>query len=116
MDFLETVAFLGVGFVSLVALGATILAFARGAGSDTPLLLYSMLRRQGDDVARMATASGSREFAVAVRQCLNCPATVRCRSWLDSGKRQGFEAFCVNAGYVSHLRGLASLARGKKWT
>jgi hypothetical protein len=65
MDFLETVAFLGIGLVGLIALGATFLALWRGA-SDKPVLLYAMLRRQGDDVARVATASGSRDFAVAV--------------------------------------------------
>lgn len=110
MDFLETIAFLGAGLVALIAVGATFLVLWRGA-SDAPVLLDAMLRRQGDDVARLATASGSRDFAVAVRQCLGCPATVRCRAWLDSGKRQGYEAFCSNAGYVSRISSLTT-----RWT
>jgi len=115
MDFLETVAFLGAGVVCAIALAAVFLAMWRGAGSDRPVLLYALLRRQGDDIARVATASGSRDFAVAVTKCVHCPATVRCRAWLDSGKRQGFEAFCANAGYVSRLRGLMSLVREARW-
>jgi Family of unknown function (DUF6455) len=114
VDFLEMVAFLGIGVVGLIALGATFLALWRGA-SDKPVLLYAMLRRQGDDVARVATDSGSRAFAVAVTQCLRCPATERCRAWLDSGEKRGFEAFCGNAGYVSRIRGLTSFARRSRW-
>ena len=112
MEFMQMVAFLGIGFVGLIALGVTFLALWRGA-SERPVLLYAMLRRQGDDVARVATGSGSSDFALAVNQCLCCNAAARCRAWLDSGKRQGFEAFCANAGYVSRLR---ALVRGEKWT
>ncbi len=117
MDFIEIVAYLGAGFVGFLVLGAIVLASWRGgAPSDAPVLLYSLLRRLGDDTARAATASGSRDFAVAVKQCLSCPATVRCRAWLDSGRRQGFEGFCANAGYVSRVHDLISVAREKKWT
>jgi hypothetical protein len=115
MDFLETVAFLGASLVGLIALGATFLALWRGA-PNAPVFLHAMLSRQGADVARIATASGSREFAIAVNRCLCCNSAARCRAWLDSGKQQGFEAFCANAGYVSRLRALAPLVRGKEWT
>ena len=115
MDFLETVAFLGGGLVGAIALAAVFLALWRGA-PDVPVFLHAMLRRQGDDVARLATASGSRDFALAVNQCRCCNAAARCRAWLDSGKREGFDAFCANAGYVSRMRSLAALARRSTWT
>ena len=110
MDLLESLAF-SVGLLGLIALGAVAIGLWRGT-PDGQVLLYEMLARQGGDVARTALASGSRDFAVAVKQCLSCPATVRCRAWLDSGKRQGFEAFCANTGYVASLR---DLLRGTKW-
>jgi hypothetical protein len=110
MEFMQMVAFLGIGFVGLIALGATFLNLYRGA-SDKPVLLYAMLQRQGGGVARVATASGSRDFALAVNQCLCCNSAARCRAWLDSGKREGFDAFCGNAGYVSRIRSLTT-----KWS
>jgi hypothetical protein len=115
MEFMQTVAFLGLGFIGLIVLGIALVALWR-ASSDQPVLLHAMLRSQGDHVARVATASGSRDFAVAVKQCLRCPATARCRAWLDSDTKGGFEAFCGNAGYVSRIRGLVAFAGRARWT
>lgn len=115
MEFMQTVAFLGLGFIGLIVLGIA-LAALWPSSSDKPVFLHAMLRSQGDDVARVATASGSRDFALAVKQCLRCPATARCRAWLDSDTQGGFEAFCGNAGYVSRIRGLVTFARGARWT
>ena len=111
MDLLESLAF-SVGLLGLIALGTVAIGLWRGT-PDGRVLLYEMLARQGGDVARTALASGSRDFAVAVKQCLACPATARCSAWLDTGKQQGFEAFCSNAGYVARLRGLIG---GTRWT
>ena len=111
MDLLQSLAF-SVGLLGLIALGAVAIGLWRVA-SDGRVLLYEMLARQGDDVARTALASGSRDFAVAVTQCLACPASGRCRSWLDSGSKLGFEAFCPNAGYVSRIRSLVFVRSGK---
>lgn len=88
-----------------------LLAFWRGADRDAPVLLYEMLRRQGSEVARFAIGSGSRSFALAVRQCTSCRSAARCQAWLDAGERKGFEEFCSNAGYVSRVRMLATIAR-----
>jgi hypothetical protein len=101
MDLLQSLA-ISVGLLGLIALGAIAIGLRRGK-PDGRVLLYEMLARQGGDVAHAALAAGNREFAVAVKQCLACPATGSCRAWLDSGKRQGFEAFCANAGYVARL-------------
>lgn len=110
------VAFLGAAVVGGIALVAIVLALWQGANPDVPVLLYPMLRRQSEEAARIATGSGSRSFATAVKQCVQCQCTTRCRVWLDSGKRQGFEAFCANAGYVSRVQGLTSFTRRKEWT
>ena len=66
-----------------------------------------MLRRQSDRAASIAIASGSRDFAVAVSRCVGCAARSECRAWLDSGRDEGYGKFCINAGYVSLMRGLA---------
>ena len=111
MDLLESLVFC-FGLLGLIALGILAMGLWRSA-PDGQVLLYQMLGRQGDDVARIALASGSRDFAVAVNQCLGCDSAARCRAWLDSDKREGFDAFCANAGYVSRL---TLLAQEKKWT
>jgi hypothetical protein len=75
---------------------------------DAPVLLYEVLRRQGDDVARLAIASGSRSFELAVRECLHCSSAGRCKAWLDGASRDDLEQFCANVGYVAQMRGLAT--------
>ena len=113
MNLLPTVTFFGAIVVGLIALTAILLAFGRGErpAASASLYLYEMLRSQGDGVARLAIASGGRSFALAVRQCLRCPNTARCREWLDAGRREGYGEFCGNAGYVLRMRGLAPWTR-----
>lgn len=106
MSFLETVAVLSGIILTLAVVGAVVLTQWRGLEGG-PVPLYDMLRRQDPRAATMAVASGSRDFALAVRRCVACDAGTRCREWLDSGSRTGFEAFCRNAGYVSRQRDLA---------
>jgi hypothetical protein len=72
------------------------------------LLFGDMLSRQGASVLRLAISSGGRQFLVAMRQCATCPSFARCQSWLESGAAEGYETFCPNAGFVSHLKSLAS--------
>jgi hypothetical protein len=110
MDMIYTVTFFGSIALGLIVLAAIALSFLSGAGPGAPVLLYDMLRHQGDGVARLAIASGSRGFELAVRECLHCSNTAQCKAWLDSRRREGFEAFCANAGYVSRMRNVAALA------
>jgi hypothetical protein len=42
-----------------------------------------------------------------VRRCVGCAEAARCRSWLDAGRREGYDAFCPNAGYVERIAALA---------
>jgi hypothetical protein len=114
MAFLETVGFLG-GALFVVIVVAAVFMASWSHASGGPVLLYEMLRRQGDDVARFATASGSRDFALAVNQCVRCASTARCRAFLDSRRRDGFDAFCGNASYVANMRGIATLTRAPRW-
>ena len=95
----------------LVLLGAISLYAALRAwksADDGPVLLGEMLGRQGKDALHMAAASGAYDFASAVRRCANCAAAQHCRSWLDSGAREGYEDFCPNAGYVGRIAALTA--------
>lgn len=114
MDLLESVAFLGGAVFAVIVVAAIVMALWNRV-ADSPVLLYTMLRRQGDDVARLATTTGGRDFALAVNRCVRCSATARCRAFLDSGRRDGFEAFCGNANYVSNMRGITLLTRARRW-
>jgi len=109
MSLLETVAVLatfGVGFITLCAI-----LLAWRAPQTEPVMIYTLLRRQGDQVARAAIAAESRDFRLAVKRCLHCVATAQCRAWLDAGGRDGFDAFCPNAGYVEGIARLHRSAR-----
>ena len=106
MSFIESIAVLGGTFFLVILIGAVVMAEWRGLPAG-PLPLYEMLVRQSPRAAGMALASGSRDFALAVRQCVTCKARTQCRTWLDLGKRDGFDEFCANAGYVSRMRSLA---------
>src|SRR4051812_47513692 len=112
MDFLTTIAFTGAALIGVFLAVCVLLAALHGASAEArPVLLAEMLRRQGNDVARLALSTGGPGFANAVRQCLDCKASARCNAWLDSGARASYDAFCPNAGYVSRMRDLATLRR-----
>ena len=108
MAFLESIAIMGAAAVVLIPLGYIAVVAWRGGWSDSrPVLLGELLRSQGEGVARLAIAPGGHGFALAVRRCLDCEAKVQCRAWLDSGKREGYEVFCPNAGFVERLKRIA---------
>ncbi len=75
---------------------------------EPPVLFGDMLSRQGPAVLRIAISSGGHQFRMAMRQCASCPVLARCESWLESGATEGYEDFCPNAGFLSHLKSLAS--------
>ena len=106
MSLIESIAILGGTFLLVFLVGAVVMAQWRGLPAG-PLPLYEILVRQSPRAAGMALASGGRDFALAVRQCVTCKARTQCRAWLDSGRRDGFEEFCANEGYVSRMRTLA---------
>jgi hypothetical protein len=104
MELLSLIAVMGGTLLGLVITAAVLLALWSRDALEKPLLLERVLRRQGDDVAHRALASGSQDFAGAVRQCLRCAEAAQCRAWLASGARQGYQWFCPNAGYIDRMR------------
>lgn len=93
----------------LLILGAcvVVMLWNGGTAGAGAVLLEQMLRRQGDEVARVAIASGDRNFALAVGQCTRCNEAAQCRAWLQSGASDGYQTFCPNAGYVRRMKLLA---------
>jgi len=109
MELAALIAALGGGLlVLLIATCIVLTLWSQGFGDASPVLLGEMLRRQGDEVARLALASGDRSFAVALRQCTRCNEAAQCRAWLYSGAREGYQTFCPNAGYVHRVKMLAT--------
>ena len=116
MMFLESIAIMGTAGIVLVVIGYIVLmTWRRGWSDSRPVLLGELLRSQGEGVARLAIAPGGHGFALAVRRCLDCEAKVQCRAWLDSGKREGYEAFCPNAGFVARMKSLAGATGRAPW-
>lgn len=108
MELLASLA-VSVGLLGLfVSIYLVLMLLQQGFGDASPVLLEKMLRRQGDDVARLALASGDRNFALALRQCTRCTQAAQCRAWLYSGAKEGYETFCPNAGFVGRMKLLAS--------
>lgn len=108
MELLSSIAIMSGSLLALfIGACVVVLLWQQGFGDASPVLLERMLRRQGDNVARLALASGDRSFAVAVSQCTRCQQAAQCRAWLASGARDGYDTFCPNARYVQHMKILA---------
>jgi len=85
-----------------------VMTWWRGWPVSPSLQLGEMLLRQGERVARTAIAPGGNDFALVVRRCVGCKEAARCRAWLDSGQREGYDAFCPNAGFVDRMKQIAA--------
>jgi hypothetical protein len=109
MELAASIAVMGAGLLAVfIGAGIVVTLWNRGLDDSSPVLLEQMLRRQGDAAARVALACGDRNFAFALRQCTRCSRSAECRAWLTSGARDGYQAFCPNAGYVQRMKLLAS--------
>ena len=107
MALLESIAITAaVAIIVGVALYISFAMLRRAALEEQPVHLGAMLAAQGEQVLRRAAAGGGQDFMLAVRRCVHCDAAAECRAWLDLGRRDGYEAFCPNAGYVDRLKGL----------
>ena len=62
-----------------------------------------MLLRQGAEVPELSQRAG-RELGRAVRRCMSCSSAERCSAWLAQGEREGYDAFCPNAGFIEQLK------------
>jgi hypothetical protein len=72
-----------------------------------PAALGAMLARQGIDWDRLAAAGAVHDFALGVRRCNDCHARAQCREWLARGRREGYETFCPNAGFIERMKRFA---------
>jgi hypothetical protein len=104
MDFNQVVTIA----VIIVAANAAIIAatqvflWVRREVLPDPLPLHDMLRRAGSSAER-EPLTGSLDFAQAYGRCLTCKVTAQCRDWVQTGKPDGFAAFCPNADYVARV-------------
>jgi hypothetical protein len=95
----------------LLALGAALLfgaifiaTFAtawRMLHDDGRLRLRRLLARQG--VRLSLVADQYYDAARATRRCVACADKSRCDAWLALHRREGFDAFCPNAGFISRF-------------
>ena len=109
MDFLVSVAFSSAIVIAMMAsAGIVFVLWRQGAGDERPVLIDRLLRRQGERVAYRAVAAGGHDFAVAVKQCVECQEAAQCRAWLASGAAAGYESFCPNAGFVQRIKRLSA--------
>lgn len=101
------------GSIAFMAAGALVLgicvyiAFAsvwRLRREPAPAALGAMLGRQGIDWGRLAAAGALRDFYLGVHRCNDCRAKARCREWLDGDRRDGYETFCPNAGFIERMK------------
>lgn len=90
--------------ICVLALSISVVTWRRALGYDRPILLGAMLRRQGAVLPDPITQAVGYDYAVAVRRCLNCGVSASCAKWLEQGKREGYEEFCPNAGYIERLK------------
>jgi len=98
---MENVITLGIVVLLLGLFGYAMFAESqRMLRDDGRLRLRRMLARRRVHVA--ADAAGIYESARATRRCLACADTAQCDAWLASHQREGSEAFCPNAGFISH--------------
>jgi hypothetical protein len=104
MELVASIAAISSGLLVLFVAALVILAVFRREGASQPLLLDQALRRQGNEVAHRAIASGGRDFAVAVHRCLACNEAAQCRAWLASGARDGYQHFCPNVGFIESMK------------
>src|SRR6266496_211456 len=94
MELLASIATIAGGALALLVVVIVVLTLWRQDGGAKPLLLSQALRRQSNDVAYRAIASGGHDFAVAVQRCLACNEAALCGAWLSSGARDGYQHFC----------------------
>jgi hypothetical protein len=90
--------------IGVLLVSVSVIMWRRALGDDRPLLLGTMLRRQGADVPDPITRSAGHDYSVAVRRCLNCAVSASCGKWLEEGRKEGYEEFCPNAGYIEGLK------------
>lgn len=101
---LQWIAFLGATALGLGIVAIAVLGLWRAMTDERPLLLSELLALEGVDMGLGVRGVGARQFAIAARTCMQCTARARCEAWLASNRRDGYEAFCPNAGYIAGMK------------
>jgi hypothetical protein len=94
----------GAALIFVAAALAAAGAVVRLRREPVPARLGALLARHGLDWGRIAGAGELGELSRALDRCVECRAAARCRAWLDSGAREGYESFCPNAAFVERMR------------
>jgi hypothetical protein len=104
------------GSIALMAAGTLVLGVGayiavallwRLRHEAAPAELGTMLSRHGVDWGRIVAAGAVQDLALGLRRCTQCRERARCHEWLASGAREGYEDFCINAGFVERMKGAA---------
>jgi hypothetical protein len=103
-SFLELIAILGASALAIFIVALAIMSGMQAVADKSPALLSQMLRSQGLDPEQPMFSADGREFGIAVRRCTRCTGRQRCREWLASGAREGYQAFCPNAAFIASAR------------
>lgn len=69
--------------------------------------LGEMLVRHGLDWGRLAAIGSIGEVSTALERCAECRARARCAQWIESGERDGYQAFCPNAAFFERVTAAA---------
>lgn len=101
---LELIAILGASALAIFIVAVAILSGMQAVADNSPTLLSKVLAAQGLDPLQAMSSSEGREFGLAVRRCTRCGGRDRCRAWLASGARDGYQAFCPNAAFIQSLK------------
>ena len=101
---LQSMAFFGATALGLGIVAVALLGVWQAVTDERPLLLSELLSLEGVDMGMRVKGTGARQFAIAARACMRCTARARCEAWLASPRRDGYEAFCPNAGYIAGMK------------
>lgn len=101
MSSLSTYIVIGLGVLVFAAfVYALLVSSLRMLRDDGRLRLRAMLGRYGAALDVAPGEHAAYQGALATRRCVACAEKARCDAWLDSGARDGAEAFCPNTGFV----------------
>lgn len=76
----------------------------RDERDDRPMQLAELMEREGLSAANAVASGDAHDLARATARCGMCTGEAECRAWLDSGKHEGYQAFCPNAELIERLK------------
>ncbi len=85
-----------------VSVPSILRSFRRVVTLESPLPLGSVMWRRG--IAPDDATGREYELVMAASRCGSCMNVEKCRAWLALECRDGIEAFCPNAPFLSELK------------